>query len=61
MTSDLFAWKAIELLLEGLKRNREGSRDLRTDYAEELLTAACYAGIAFLQAGCGTVHGLSYP
>lgn len=61
MTSDLFARKAIELLLEGLKRNREGSCDLRTDYAEELLTAACYAGIAFLQAGCGTVHGLSYP
>lgn len=62
MTSDLFAKGAIELILTGMKKVQETENfDLRTQYGEELLTAACYAGIAFLQAGCGTVHGLSYP
>lgn len=60
MTTDLFARGAIELILKGLRMAKEG-HDLRQDYGEALLTASCYAGIAFLQAGCGTVHGLSYP
>lgn len=60
MTTDLFARGAIELILKGFQMAQEG-HDLQTEYGEELLTASCYAGIAFLQAGCGTVHGLSYP
>ncbi len=60
MTTDLFAKGAIELILKGFRMAQEG-HDLQKEYGEELLTASCYAGIAFLQAGCGTVHGLSYP
>ena len=60
MTSDLFAEKAILLITKGLCLAEEG-QDLRRTYGHELLTASCYAGIAFLQAGCGIVHGVSYP
>ena len=60
MTTDLFAEKAITLIALGLCLAAEG-QDLRRTYGHELLTAACYAGIAFLQAGCGIVHGVSYP
>ena len=59
-TSDLFAKGAIETILHALKLHGEGE-DLRKVYADEMLTAACYAGIAFLTAGCGLVHGMSYP
>ena len=59
-TSDLFARGAIEVILRALKAYEEGE-DLRKTRADELLTAACYAGIAFLTAGCGLVHGVSYP
>ena len=60
MTSDLFAEKAIRLIARGLCLAQDG-QDIRRMYGHELLTASCYAGIAFLQAGCGIVHGVSYP
>ena len=60
MTSDLFAKGAIEIILRALKMYGEGA-SLQKEYAEEMLTAAMYAGIAFLTAGCGIVHGVSYP
>ncbi|WP_312281425.1 iron-containing alcohol dehydrogenase, partial [Oscillibacter sp.] len=31
------------------------------DYLDEFVTASFYAGIAFLKAGCGPVHGMSFP
>ena len=58
MTTDLFAEKAVSLIARGLCMASQGC-DLRRDFGHELLTAACYAGIAFLQAGCGIVHGVS--
>lgn len=60
ITSDLFAVGAIRMILQALKANDEGA-DLRKEYADQMLTAATYAGIAFLTAGCGIVHGVSYP
>ena len=33
----------------------------RLEYLEEFVTASSYAGIAFLQAGCATVHAMSFP
>lgn len=61
MTSELFGIKAMELILEGFRRIGESGPDARLEYLEEFLTAATYAGIAFLQAGCATVHGMSFP
>ena len=60
LTSDLFAEKAIRLIARGLCLASEG-QDIRRTYGHELLTASCYAGVAFLTAGCGIVHGVSYP
>ena len=61
MTSELFGVRAMELILEGFKRIAENGPESRFDYSEEFLTASCYAGIAFLQAGCATVHAMSFP
>ena len=33
----------------------------RFEYLDEFVTASFYAGIAFLKAGCGPVHGMSFP
>lgn len=61
MTSELYGVKAMELILEGFRRIGEEGPEARLDYLEEFLTASCYAGIAFLQAGCATVHAMSFP
>ncbi len=61
MTSELFGVKAIEMILEGLRRVSENGSEARLEYLDEFLTASCYAGIAFLQAGCASVHALSFP
>ena len=51
----------MELILEGFRQIRDGGKDARFDYLDEYITASCYAGIAFLQAGCATVHAMSFP
>lgn len=61
MTSEFYGVKAIELILEGFCRIGTEGPEARLDYLEEFVTAACYAGIAFLQAGCATVHAMSFP
>ena len=60
MTTDTFAEKAIRSILAAMGLYSRGV-DIRKVCADEMLTAACYAGIAFLSAGCGLVHGMSYP
>ncbi len=60
ITTDTFAEKAIRMILSAMCDYRNGV-DIRRAHADEMLTAACYAGIAFLSAGCGLVHGMSYP
>lgn len=61
MTSEMFGVRAMELILEGFRRIVEKGPDARFEYLDEFLAAACYAGIAFLQAGCATVHAMSFP
>lgn len=61
MTSELFGVKAMEMILEGFRRIGENGPDARFDYLDEFVTASMYAGIAFLQAGCATVHAMSFP
>lgn len=61
MTSELFGVKAMEMILEGFRRIGENGEEARLDYLEEFVTASLYAGLAFLQAGCATVHAMSFP
>lgn len=61
MTSELFGNKAIGLLLSGFRGLVQNGPESRMAYLDEYLIAATYAGIAFLQAGCATVHALSFP
>lgn len=61
MTSELYGVKAMEMILDGFRRIRDEGQDSRFDYLNEYVTASCYAGIAFLQAGCATVHAMSFP
>lgn len=61
MTSELFSSKAIGLILHGFKQIGQRGPDARMEYLDEYLIAATYGGIAFLQAGCATVHAMSFP
>ncbi len=59
MTSELFSEKAMDMILKGFKLIDEKGQDARFEYLDEFVTASFYAGIAFLKAGCGPVHGMS--
>ncbi len=61
MTSEMYSEKAMALILEGMRRIAEDGPDARLGYLDEFLTAATMAGIAFLKAGCATVHAMSFP
>ena len=61
MTSELFSEKAMDMILKGFKLIDEKGRDARFEYLDQFVTASFYAGIAFLKAGCGPVHGMSFP
>lgn len=61
MTSELFSEKAMDMILKGFKLIGDKGPDARFEYLDEFVTAAFYAGIAFLKAGCGPVHGMSFP
>ena len=61
MTSEMFSEKAMEMILTGFKLIDEKGPDARFGYLDEFVTASFYAGIAFLKAGCGPVHGMSFP
>lgn len=59
--TDLFALKAIEIILNGYKKIIENGEEYRNIIIEDFLIASNYAGIAFGNAGVGAVHALSYP
>lgn len=61
MTSELFSEKAMDVILKGFKLIDEKGQDARFEYMDQFVTASFYAGIAFLKAGCATVHGMSFP
>ncbi len=61
MTSELFSEKAMELILEGFQRIAAEGSEARFAFLDPFVTASFYAGIAFLKAGCGPVHGMSFP
>lgn len=61
LTSEMFSVKAMEMILEGFVRIQKGGEEARFEYLDEFVTAAMYAGFAFLKAGCATVHAMSFP
>ena len=61
ITSEMFSVKAMDMILKGFKLIDEKGQDARFEYLDEFVTASFFAGIAFLKAGCGPVHGMSFP
>ena len=61
LTSEMFSEKAMDMILKGFQLIDEKGPDARFDYLDEFVTASLFAGIAFLKAGCGPVHGMSFP
>lgn len=59
--TEMFSKEAIKLLVKGFGRLAEEGKEARMEMLEEFLVASNLAGIAFANAGTGTVHALSYP
>jgi 4-hydroxybutyrate dehydrogenase len=59
--TELFAEKAIALILKGYQAISEKGQGYYSEIIEDFLIASNYAGIAFGNTGVGAVHALSYP
>jgi len=59
--SKMFAYKAIEMILNGYQEIVEDGEAARIQLLEDFLIASNLAGIAFNNAGVGAVHAMSYP
>ena len=59
--TEIFSLKAIRTFLDGYRLLSENGPEARKELAEDFLTAASMAGIAFSNAGCGLIHAMSYP
>lgn len=57
----MFSQKAMEMILSGFCRIASEGAGIRMELLDEFLTASNLAGIAFGNAGTGTVHAMSYP
>ena len=57
----IFSYQAITMILRGYCKIVEYGDQMRTSLMHDFLLASTYAGIAFSNAGCATVHALSYP
>lgn len=58
--TDMYALKAIEMIMAGYKEIVAKGEEERLKYLKEFVLASNYAGIAFGNAGVGAVHALSY-
>ncbi|WP_446897651.1 4-hydroxybutyrate dehydrogenase [Clostridium sp. LBM24168] len=59
--TEMFSIEAIKLILNGYIEILQRGQDYRNKIIEDFLLGSNYAGIAFGNAGCATVHALSYP
>lgn len=59
--SELFAIKAIEIIIKGYKEIIKNGIEYRKSLLKEFSIASNYAGIAFGNTGVGAVHAMSYP
>ncbi|RQW63307.1 4-hydroxybutyrate dehydrogenase [Vibrio viridaestus] len=59
--TELFAEKAITLILQGYLTLKEKGKEYYSEIIEDFLIGSNYAGIAFGNTGVGAVHALAYP
>lgn len=59
--TELFAMKAIEIIVNGYKDIVKNGHDYRINLLKDFSIASNYAGIAFGNTGVGAVHAMSYP
>lgn len=59
--TQMYSKKAMELILQGYQVIADKGEQERIPMLKDFLIASTYAGIAFGNAGCATVHALSYP
>lgn len=59
--TDLYAQKAIEMILKGYMAMLKNGLDYRKEIILDFMIASDYAGISFGNAGVGAVHAMSYP
>ncbi|MEG0107474.1 MAG: 4-hydroxybutyrate dehydrogenase [Lachnospiraceae bacterium] len=59
--TELFSEKAIVMIVKGFQEIIEKGKEHRFELLEEFLLASNMAGIAFGNAGTGSVHAMSYP
>lgn len=57
----MFSEKAMEMILKGFQKIVANGPEYRFELLEDFLIASDLAGIAFGNAGTGTVHAMSYP
>lgn len=57
----MFSKEAMKMILNGFKVIVENGEEARMNLLEDFLVASNMAGIAFGNAGTGTVHAMSYP
>lgn len=63
--SETLSFQAAKMILTAYKKIKEAGEEKKKEVIEaeagKVLTASAMAGIAFGNAGCGTVHAMSYP
>lgn len=63
--SETLSFQAARMILTAYKKIKEAGEEKKKEVIEaeagKVLTASAMAGIAFGNAGCGTVHAMSYP
>ena len=59
--TQIFAEKAIDLIIRGYQKIEVGGPDARIPLLREFMLASNYAGVSFSNAGTGAVHAMSYP
>lgn len=57
----MFSREAMQLIVKGYRFICEHGEESRQERLDDFLYASLYAGIAFGNAGTGTVHAMSYP
>ncbi len=57
----LYAKEAIEIIVNGYCSVRDIGVNIISNLSSQFLLASTYAGISFGNAGCASVHALSYP
>lgn len=59
--TEMFSMKAMEMIIDGFTQIIDKGPESRMEILDQFLIASNLAGVAFGNAGTGTVHAMSYP